>query len=349
VEDIVVSVGRTGTLTPVANLSPVVVRGVTVRRATLHNQDFVDEKDIRAGDRVVVQRAGDVIPEVVESLSAKRKAAGRGEPFRMPGRCPICSSPVERVPGEAAHRCTGRGCVGKRKEALRHFVSKGAMDIEGMGGKIISMLVDEGMVTEPADLYGLDAPTLAGMERLGEKSAGNLVRSIEKSRTPTLSRFLYGLGIPHVGGHLSEVLARRFGSLSALREASVEELSAVHEIGPEVAQSVSAFFSSTEGRRIVDHLLERGKIKIRPEPPREGKLAGKTVLFTGTLDIPRAKAQEMVRQAGGTVAAGMSHKVDFLVAGADPGSKLAKAREMGIRVITEEEFLGMAGGRGSVR
>ncbi|OGP80382.1 MAG: hypothetical protein A2Z13_06520 [Deltaproteobacteria bacterium RBG_16_64_85] len=343
VEAIVVSVGRTGTLTPVANLAPVVVRGVTVRRATLHNQDFIDEKDIRTGDRVVVQRAGDVIPEIVESLSAKRKEAERAEPFRMPDRCPICSSPVERVPGEAAHRCTGQGCVGKRKEALRHFVSKNAMDIEGMGGKIISMLVDEGLVTEPADLYELDARTLAGMERLGEKSAGNLVRAVKKSRTPTLSRFLYGLGIPHVGEHLSEVLARHFGSLDAIREATVEELSEVHEIGPEVAQSISAFFSSTEGGRIVEHLLERAKIKIRPEPPREGKLAGKTVLFTGALGIPRAKAQEMVRKAGGTVAGGLSLKVDFLVAGTDPGSKLAKAPKMGIRVITEEEFLGMAG------
>jgi len=346
VEDIVVSVGRTGTLTPVANLAPVVVRGVTVRRATLHNQDFIDEKDIRAGDRVVVQRAGDVIPEVVESLSAKRKDAERREPFRIPDRCPICSSPVERVPGEAAHRCTGRGCVGKRKEALRHFVSKGAMDIEGMGGKILSMLVDEGLVNEPADLYGLDARTLAGMERLGEKSADNLVRAVEKSRTPTLSRFLYGLGIPHVGEHLSEVLARHFVSLGAIREAAVEKLSEVHEIGPEVAQSVSAFFSSTEGRRIVDHLIGRAKIKIRPEPLRAGALAGKTFLFTGTLGIPRAKAQEMVRKAGGNVAAGLSLKVDFLVAGADPGSKLAKAREMGIRAITEKEFLEMAGEKG---
>jgi DNA ligase (NAD+) len=343
VEDITVSVGRMGTLTPVANLSPVVVRGVTVRRATLHNQDFIDEKDVRVGDRVVVQRAGEVIPEVVESLSAKRMEPGRRERFRMPARCPICSSPVERVPGEAAHRCTGRGCVGRRKEALRHFASKGAMDIEGMGGKIVSMLVDEGLVTEPADLYALDAATLAGMERLGDKSADNLVRAIEKSRTPTLSRFLYALGIPHVGEHLSEVLARKFGALESIREATAEDLAEVHEVGPEVARSVHEFFSSGEGGRIVDRLLEKGKIKIKPEPPREGKLAGKTYLFTGTLGVPRAKMQELVRKAGGNVAAALSRKVDYLVAGADPGSKLAKAREMGIKVITEREFLKMAG------
>lgn len=346
VEEIAVSVGRTGTLTPVAKLAPVVVRGVTVRRATLHNQDFIDLKDIRVGDRVVVQRAGDVIPEVVESLSAARKEPERGEPFRMPDRCPVCFSPVERVPGEVAHRCTGGGCAGKRKEALRHFVSKDAMDIEGMGGKTISLLVDEGLVSEPADLYGLDARTLAGLERLGEISAGNIVGAIEKSRTPTLSRFLYSLGVPHVGEHLSSVLARRFCTLDALRKASVEDLSEVHEIGPEVAGSVFGFFSSPEGSRIVDRLIEKANITILPEPPLVGRMAGKTFLFTGTLHLPRVKAQEIARKAGGNVAMGLSRKVDFLVAGADPGSKLAKAREMGIAVITENEFLEMAGAEG---
>ena len=346
VENIVVSVGRTGTITPVAILSPVVVRGVTVRRATLHNQDLIDGKDIRVGDRVVVQRAGEVIPEVVESLTARRKEPGRGNPFRIPDRCPICSSPVERVPGESAHRCTGKGCVGKRKESLIHFVSKDAMDIEGMGNKIVSALVDEGLVTEPADIYSLDRQTLAGMERLGEKSADNLARAIGNSRTPTLSRFLFALGIPHVGQHLSEVLARHFGSLPALRRATLEDLSEVHEVGPEVARSVSAYFSSPEEKRIVDHLLGNAKIAIRPEPPRMGKMAGKTCLFTGVLAIPRAKAQDMVRKEGGTVAAGLSRKVDFLVAGADSGSKLAKAREMGIKVLTEGEFLELAGGKG---
>ncbi|MDA8122918.1 MAG: NAD-dependent DNA ligase LigA [Deltaproteobacteria bacterium] len=343
VEDIVVGVGRTGTITPVAILSPVVVRGVTVRRATLHNQDLIDGKDIRVGDRVLVQRAGEVIPEVVESLSAGRKEPGRGKPYRIPDSCPICSSPVERVPGEAAHRCTGNGCVGKRKESLRHFVSKGAMDIDGMGYRIVSALVDEGLVTEPADLYGLDRRTLAGMERLGEKSADNLVRAIENSRSPTLSRFLYALGIPHVGEHLSEVLARHFGSLEALRKATPGELSEVHEVGPEVARSAFEYFSSAEGKRTVDHLIDRAKITIRPEPPREGRMAGKTFLFTGTLRTPRAKAQEMVRKQGGIVAAGLSRKVDFLVAGDKAGSKLAKALEAGIQVLTEQEFLGMAG------
>ncbi|MGE5188656.1 MAG: NAD-dependent DNA ligase LigA [Gemmatimonadota bacterium] len=340
VEDIVVSIGRIGTLTPVAVLAPVQVRGVTVRRATLHNQDYVDEKDIRVGDRVVVQRAGDVIPEVVESLSAKRKEPGRGRPFRMPVRCPVCSSPVERVPGEAAHRCTGKECAARRKVSLRHFASKDAMDIEGMGTKIVSMLVDEGLVSEPADLYALDRETLAAQERLGEKSADNLLRAIERSRTPALSRFLFALGIKHVGEHTAEVLARRFRTLDAVRAATEEELEEVHEIGPEVAGSVAAFFASAEGKKTVDRLLRA--VEVRPEARASGPLAEKTFLFTGTLLIPRAKAQEMVRKGGGSVASGISRKVDFLVAGADPGSKLARAREMGIAVLDEKEFLQMA-------
>jgi DNA ligase (NAD+) len=243
---------------------------------------------------------------------------------------------VERVPGESAHRCTGRGCSAKRKESLRHFVSKDAFDIEGMGTKILSVLVDGGLVSEPADLYALDRATLAGLERLGDKSADNLVRAIERSKTPTLSRFVYGLGIPHVGRHLSEVLARHFGSIDAIRAATPETLLTVHEIGPEVAESVSSFFPSEEGRRIVDRLLR--EVTIRPEPPREGKVSGKTFVFTGTLDTPRAKAQEIVRRQGGAVATGLSRKIDFLVAGENPGSKLKKAKELGIPVISEKEF-----------
>jgi DNA ligase (NAD+) len=346
-EEIVVSVGRTGSLTPVAILSPVTVRGVRVGRATLHNQDNVESKDIRVGDRVVVQRAGDVIPEVVESLSAKRGEHNRGVPFRMPDRCPICGSPVVRVSGEAAHRCTGKNCVARRKESLRHFVSKNAMDIEGLGPRLLSLLVDEGLVAEPADLYRLNRDMLAVLERLGDKSADNLVQSVGRSRTPTLGRFLYALGIPHVGEHLSGVIARRFGTIEAVRHATVEELSAVHEVGPEVARSIREYFDSAEGKRTVDHLLEGKTVEIRPEPATEGIFAGKTFLFTGSLGLPRAKAKEIVRKGGGTVATAISRRVDFLVAGENPGSKLAKAKEMGIRVISEEEFLeGEFGGDG---
>ena len=344
VEDIVVSVGRTGTITPVAVLSPVVVRGVTVRRATLHNQDTIDGRDIRVGDRVLVQRAGDVIPEVVESLSAARKSPGRGPEFRIPDRCPACDAPVERVPGEAAHRCTGDGCVERRKRALRHFVSKNAMDIEGMGTKIVSTLVDEGLVTEPADLYRLERETLAAMERLGEKSADNLVRAIEGSRRVPMSRFLFALGIPLVGEHLSEVLARHFGSIEAIRGADGEEFRKVREIGPEVAAALRAYFDSPRNGKTVERLLR----EVTPLPPatRAGKASGKTFLFTGTLSMPRARAQEMVRREGGSVAAGISGKVDYLVAGEDPGNKLAKARELGVPVLTERQFLDMLGETG---
>jgi DNA ligase (NAD+) len=343
VEEIVVSVGRTGTITPVAFLSPVVVRGVTVRRATLHNQDLIDAKDIRVGDRVLVQRAGDVIPEVVESLSATNDAPGRGPKFRIPDRCPACGAPVERVPGEAAHRCTGGECVAKRREALRHFTAKEAMDIEGMGTKIVSALVDQGLVTEPADLYRLDRETLAAMERLGEKSADNLIRAIDRSRRVSLSRFLYALGIPHVGEHLAEVLARHFGSLGALREAAVEELTKVREVGPEVAGSLRSWFDAPERARAIDRLLR----EVTPLPPttRAGKGSGKTFLFTGTLSMPRARAAERIRKEGGTVATGISRKVDFLVAGADAGGKRTKAKELGIPILTEEEFLAMLGGK----
>ncbi|MDA8179093.1 MAG: NAD-dependent DNA ligase LigA [Deltaproteobacteria bacterium] len=343
VEEIAVSVGRTGTITPVAFLSPVVVRGVTVRRATLHNQDMIDAKDIRVGDRVLVQRAGDVIPEVVESLSATDDAPGRGPKFRIPDRCPVCDAPVERVPGEAAHRCTGGECVAKRKEALRHFAAKDAMDIEGMGTKIVSALVDQGLVTEPADLYRLDRETLAAMERLGEKSADNLIGAIDRSRRVSLSRFLYALGVPHVGEHLAGILARHFGSLGALREATAEELMKVREVGPEVAGSLRSWFSAPERARAIDRLLR----EVTPLPPTTpaGKGSGKTFLFTGTLSIPRARAAELVRKEGGTVATGISRKVDFLVAGADAGGKRTKAKELGIPILTEEEFLAMLGGK----
>jgi len=343
VEDILLSVGRTGTITPVAVLSPVVVRGVTVRRATLHNQDMIDAKDIRVGDRVVIQRAGDVIPEVVKSVSSEREDGGRGPRFRMPDRCPVCGAPVERVSGEAAHRCTGDGCAEKRKRGLRHFVAKDAMDIEGMGPRIVSALVDQGLVSEAADLYGLDRATLAAMERLGEKSADNLVRAVERSRKVPLPRLLFALGIPHVGEHLAEVLARRFGAVDALRSAGEEELLNVHEVGPEVVRSLREYFESAERAKALDRLLK--EVAPAPSSRPAGKLAGKTFLFTGTLSIPRARAQELVRGEGGNVAPGISGKVDYLVAGEDPGSKVAKARKLGVPVLGESEFLDMIKGK----
>jgi DNA ligase (NAD+) len=345
VEEIVVSVGRTGTLTPVALLSPVIVRGVTVRRATLHNEDFVRERDIRPGDRVLVQRAGEVIPEVVESLSAKEGKEGRGEPFRMPAECPACGSAVERVPGEAAHRCTGKDCLARRTRSLGHFVSKEGMDIEGLGPEILASLLDSGLVSEPADLYRLDGAAVAALERMGEKSAANLLASVERSRTPALPRFLSALGIRHVGKQVAEILANRFGTLEALRAASEEELAALHGVGGKIAASVVEYFASEEGERTVRHLLDRG-VEVRPPETPSGPETGKTWLFTGTLSLPRAKAHEMVRRAGGNVAETVNRRVDFLVAGAEAGSKLEKARKLGIPVLTEGEFLARFGGGG---
>jgi len=344
VEDIVVFVGRTGILTPVAFLSPVIVRGVTVRKATLHNQDMIDTKDIRIGDRVLVRRAGEVIPEVIESLSAKNDSPGRGERFVMPDRCPACGSPVEQAPGEAAHRCTSSGCAEKKKRSLRHFVSRDAMDIAGLGTMIVSALWDNGLVTEPADLYRLDRETLADMDRLGEKSADNLIREIEKSRKVPLSRFLYALGIQHVGEHMADVLARRFRSLEALGNAGDEELTSVHEVGTEVAQSIRRYFTSPDEVRSLERLLR--EVTLLPPETKSGKLVGKIFLFTGTLSTPRTLAQERVRKEGGNIAAGISAKVDFLVAGEDPGSKIAKAKQLGITILTESEFMEMLDGKG---
>ena len=341
VEDIAVFVGRTGVLTPVAFLSPVIVRGVTVRKATLHNQDMIDAKDIRVGDRVLIRRAGEVIPEVVESLSAKNNADGRGERFVMPNRCPACGSAVERAPKEAAYRCTGSGCVEKKKRLLSHFVSRGAMDIAGMGEKIVSVLADNGLVAEPADIFRLDRETLVEIDGFGKRLVDNLLREIDKSRKVPLSRFLYALGIQHVGERLADLLARRFRSLENLRNASEDELVSVHEVGTEIAESIRRYFTEEAGS------LARLLREVTPLPPETegGKLTGKVFLFTGTLSTPRALAQERVRKEGGDIAASMSAKVNFLVAGEAPGSKLAKAKQLGVAVLTENEFLEMLEGK----
>jgi DNA ligase (NAD+) len=343
VEDIAVSVGRTGILTPVAFLSPVILRGVTVRKATLHNQDMIDAKDIRVGDRVLIRRAGEVIPEVVESLSAKNNAPGRGERFVMPDRCPACGSPVVRAPEEAAHRCSASGCIEKKKRSLMHFVSRNAMDIAGMGEKIVSALSDKGLLTEAADLYRLDRETLVELDRFGEKSVDNLFREIEKSRKVPLSRFLYALGIQHVGERLAGVLARRFRSVEALANASPDELVSVHDVGTEVAESIRRYFASPDEARALNRLL----MEVTPLAPEtiEGKFAGKIFLFTGTLSMPRVMAQEQVRKEGGDIAASINAKVNYLVAGENPGSKLAKAKQLGIAVLTEKEFQDLLEGK----
>lgn len=341
IADIRVQVGRTGVLTPVAVLEPVAVGGVTVQRATLHNQDEVERKGLRVGDQVKVRRAGDVIPEVVEVLEALR--TGEEIPFRMPQHCPSCSGPVVRLPGEAVHRCLNRNCPAQIKAAIWHFASRDGMNIEGLGRKIISSFVDKGLIRSVADLYRLQVGQVEGLEGFGKKSAENLIRAIEKSRKTNLERFLYSLGIHHVGSHLAQILAQHFGSLDAIRHASREQLTSVSGIGPTVSEAVLRYFENEANQRLIDELLSAG-IQIK-EPLREEKLddafwRGKTVVFTGTLTSQtRQEAAQKVTQRGAKVTESVSANTDVVVAGEKAGSKLQKAHKLGIAVLSEEEFL----------
>lgn len=340
--NIEVQVGRTGTLTPVAHLDPVMVGGVEVSRATLHNQDEIERKDVRIGDTVVVQRAGEVIPEVVKVITSVRK--GLEKPFSMPKQCPVCNAPVMRLPGEAAHRCSNPNCPAQIKESIRHFASKGAMDIEGMGEKLINQLVDKGLIHDYGDLYYLSKDTLISLERLAEKSSDNLTQALERSKQTTLGRFIYALGIRHVGEHLSGLLAGHFGSLKALMDVTEEELLTVREVGPQGARSIRAFFDAPQNRRVVEKILTAGiKIKegktVGPKP-----LNGRTFVLTGRLEgLTREQAKERIEALGGKTASQVSGKIDYLIVGEDPGSKLDKARELKIATLTEGEFLELLG------
>ena len=340
--DIVVQVGRTGALTPVAILEPVEVSGVTVSRATLHNEDEVKRKDVRIGDWVVVRRAGEVIPEVVKSIPERR--TGKEREFRMPDRCPVCGGPVVRPPGEVIHRCENLSCPARIKEAIRHFASRRAADIEGLGEKLVDQLVEKGLVKRISDLYHLRKEQLAALERMGEKSAQNLLDQLERSKGMSLARFIYALGIRYVGEHIAEVLAERFGSIDELARASYEELVGIPEIGPRIAQSIVDFFASEDNRRLIEELKAVG-IDPRAERPKEkGPLAGKTFVFTGRLsDMTREEAKRLVESLGGKVASSVSRKVDYVVVGEDPGSKLDRARALGIPTLSEEEFKELVG------
>ena len=340
--DIVVQVGRTGALTPVAILEPVEVSGVTVSRATLHNEDEVRRKDVRIGDWVVVRRAGEVIPEIVKSIPERR--TGEEKEFKMPTRCPVCGGPVVRPPGEVVHRCENLSCPARIKESIRHFASRRAADIEGLGEKLVDQLVDKGLVRRISDLYHLTKEQLAALERMGDKSAQNLLEQLERSKGMSLARFIYALGIRYVGEHIAEVLAERFGSIDELARASYEELVEIPEIGPRIAQSIVDFFASEDNRRLIEELKAVG-IDPRAERPKEkGPLAGKTLVFTGRLsDMTREEAKRLVESLGGKVASSVSRKVDYVVVGEDPGSKLDRARELGIPTLTEEEFRELVG------
>jgi DNA ligase (NAD+) len=337
VKDIIVQVGRTGALTPVAIMDPVNVGGVEVERATLHNQDEIDRKDVRLGDTVVVQRAGDVIPEIVEVLKEKR--TGREKKFTIPERCPVCGSDVHRAPDEAVSRCSNMSCPAIVKRTISHFASKGAMDIDGLGWRIVDQLVDEGLLKTVADIYSLRQEDLVKLERFAERSAANLIRSIEDGKKTSLSRLVYALGIRHVGVHVARVLAERFPSLEDIEKAGLEELIEIKEIGPIVAESIYTFLRQDRNAQVIEQVLARGVTYERAASSGPGRLAGKVFVFTGTMkSLKRSEARKMVEALGGRVASGVSSKVDYVVAGADPGSKLAEAGKIGIEIINEEAF-----------
>ena len=336
-----VQVGRTGALTPVARLAPVFVGGATVTNATLHNEDELKRKDIRIGDTVIVRRAGDVIPEVARVLPGKRPRGARE--FHMPTHCPICGSKVVRLPEEAVARCSGGlVCAAQRKQSILHFASRRAMDIEGLGDKLVDQLVDADLLKTPADIYALDASTLAGLERMGEKSAQNVLASIERSRRTTLERFIYALGIRNAGEATARDLARHFGSLDRLMQADEEELQQVKDVGPVVAMSIRQFFSERHNLEVIGKLRDPGKgvrwEEHAGEPGRPaGALAGKTFVLTGTLPtMAREDARELIESRGGKVSGSVSKKTDYVVAGDDPGSKLARARELGVTILDED-------------
>ena len=335
VRDITVHVGRTGALTPVADLEPVRVSGVIVRHATLHNEDEMRRKDVRIGDHVIVQRAGEVIPEVVRVLTEKR--TGDERPFAMPATCPVCGSPVERKPGEAVARCTGGAiCPAQVLERLIHFGSRDALNIEGVGPKLLQQLLDRELIRDPADLFRLTRAQVLTLERMADKSADNVIAAIARSRRPTLARLVYSLGIRHVGLHVAEVLAQHFGDLDRLARASLEEVSDVPGIGPTIAQSVVEFFKQPATRAFLRKLEAAG---VRPEAPSaasKGRLSGKTFVFTGALErFSRREAAERVAALGGTVTDSVSARTSYLVAGGDPGSKLERARKLGVTVLDE--------------
>jgi len=337
VKDIIVQVGRTGALTPVAIMDPVNVGGVEVERATLHNQDEIDRKDVRVGDTVVVQRAGDVIPEVVEVLKDKRTGKEKG--FKIPDKCPVCGSEVHRAPDEAVSRCSNMSCPAIVKRTISHFAGKGAMDIEGLGWRIVDQLVDEGMLKTVADVYTLDQEDLVKLERFAERSAANLVRSIEGSRKTTLGRLVYALGIRHVGEQVARVLADHYSSLEDIEKAGLEELVEIKEIGPIVAESIHTFFRQDRNIQVIEQVLAHGVTYEKAASQAEGPLAGKVFVFTGTLEgLKRSEAKKMVEALGGRVASAISSKVNYVVAGADPGSKLAEAEKLGIEIIDEKAF-----------
>jgi len=341
--DIVITVGRTGTLNPNAVLQPVLIGGVTVRNATLHNEEYIRANDIRVGDTVMVVRAGDVIPRVVGPIVSERK--GKAPLFTMPDRCPGCGSAIDHPEGEAMSRCTNAACPAQVLERIKHFASRGAMDIEGVGDVMSAQLTELGLVKDIADIYALTARDLERIPRTGEKTIANLLRNIEDSKNRGMARLLSGLGIRFVGTQTAQILASDFGSVEALEAASLEELIQSEGVGPEVGESVHLFFAQTANRKMIERLARAGVVMIAPKRvrPAAGALLGKTFVLTGTLEgLTREEATEMIENAGGKVTGSVSKKTDYVVVGDDPGSKYTKAQQLGIPILDEKALRALA-------
>ncbi len=340
--DIRLQVGRTGTISPVAVLEPVTVAGSTVRRATLHNADEIERKDIRVGDLVVIEKGGDVIPKVVRVVEEERPPGS--EEFRFPEDCPACCSSLVRYEEEVSPRCVNPACKGQRKRRLEHFAGRNAMDIEGLGTAVVEQLVDKELVADVGDLYRLEVETLAGLERLAQRSAENLKKALDESRERPFDRLLFALGILHVGSTVARTLAARFPSVKQLQAASVEELEEVEEIGPVIARSVRDFFDQEATGTLLGK-LEKAKLQLAAEPAAPGEVAdglfaGKTVVITGTLEgCTREEAGALVERQGGRIVSSVSRNTDLVIAGGKAGSKLTRARELGVEVVSEEDFL----------
>ncbi|MBU4371056.1 MAG: NAD-dependent DNA ligase LigA [Syntrophaceae bacterium] len=342
IDDIVVQVGRTGVLTPVAVMRAVRVGGVMVSRATLHNEDEIRKKDIRIGDTVMIQRAGDVIPEVVEVVQTAR--IGSEKPFVMPETCPECGSRVVRMEGEVAHRCIGMACPAQIREHIAHFASRGALDIDGLGDKVVAQLVTNGLIHDPADLFFLTKEKLLGLERMAEKSASNLLEAIGRAKSPPLDRLIFALGIRHIGEQTAKRLAQACGKLDALMAATSEELQTVRDIGPEVAASIVGFFREAANLQVIQKLRSAGITPMETARLQAAPLAGKTFVFTGTLSrMGRNEAKALVESMGGAVGSAVTKTTNYVVAGEAAGSKIEKARQQGIAILDEAAFLALTG------
>ena len=339
VKDIIVSVGRTGVLTPVAVLEPVEIGGTTVSRATLHNEDEIRRLDVRIGDTVVVGRAGDVIPDIKKVIKELR--TGKERIFHFPTKCPACGGPVKRIEGEAAHKCINKNCPAIKREAIYHFVSKGAMNIDGVGPKIVDQLMDAGLIKDVADLYTLKKDDLLNLERFADKSADNTINSMQERKKVPLDRFIFALGIPHVGSETALDLARKFGTLEKLADVNLDELSRIKDVGPVMAKSIYEWFRAGYNKKLLTKFKKVGLQILKQESAQKSsKLKDLTFVFTGTLDtLSRERAEEMVRENDGDVLSSVSKETDYVVAGDDPGSKYDRAQKLGVKIISEKEFI----------